>query len=237
MQCGLRHHALQSLPDSLRVFGGFDLETVFNDVQLFSFVNKTWCTLNTANAPSPRFQHTAVLIEGGLYVFGGNLASRSSLFASAQDVTLNLTSELWMLNTTTLVWVQLGASQPDTPPPLTAHTMTAVGSAFYIIGGRSAAPGFSASVFVFSTTTQRWSQLPVLIIENLDVCRRMQYRCKFTRRADFRSLGGLPRADPLHPGLWRLLRAAQHRRQQPHQQCLHRRISAGWMSESHSCSC
>ena len=168
----------------LRVFGGYDLEHVFNDVLTYNFRAKVWSTLATSNTPvcctelnviglhvinfqSPRFEHAAVLIGDGMYVFGGVLQSRSSLFGATQNMS-TLTNELWVLNTTTSAWVQI--TSPVTPPPLAAHTLNAVNDSFYLLGGRHRDPGFSSSAYVFSTTTMQWQNLAVTGIQSLNVC-------------------------------------------------------------------
>ena len=55
------------------VIGGFDanLNSVSSEVQVFDPANNSWNTLSTTGFFSPRFDHTASVINGKIYIFGG----------------------------------------------------------------------------------------------------------------------------------------------------------------------
>ena len=67
---------LSSLPSPLVIifcrFGGLDDQGYLNDTWSFDTSTRKWTELHCIGSiPSPRIQHTAVLVDGVMYVFGG----------------------------------------------------------------------------------------------------------------------------------------------------------------------
>ena len=60
--------------DGLYFFGGYQRKRghYFNDLFYFDLDQKMWSGIETSGeSPSPRTDHTAVMFDGAMYVFGG----------------------------------------------------------------------------------------------------------------------------------------------------------------------
>ncbi len=67
-------HTAVMIGSTMYVFGGWDGTTSLNDLYAYDTVGNTWTNLTssvTGSAPSVRNDHTAVAINGLMYVFGG----------------------------------------------------------------------------------------------------------------------------------------------------------------------
>ncbi|XP_022097491.1 multiple epidermal growth factor-like domains protein 8 [Acanthaster planci] len=114
--------------DSLWVFGGYDLNSVLDDIVRYNFTSNQWEEVVPTSGPRPagRYAHSMVLYSDELIVFGGVLSNGS------------LTNELWSFDVKTQAWTLLptGDDAAAVPPGLADHTGTIVNfSHLYVFGG------------------------------------------------------------------------------------------------------
>jgi multipile epidermal growth factor-like domains protein 8 len=151
-----------ALGDRMLTFGGYDLNTYFNDVLELDFTSSTWATLsNNTNVnasaeshdiPSGRHLHTCVLYHSTLAVYGG--APGPSLRSS----------ELWFFDLDTLTWTVY------TPPPVVSfappqvmgHAAVLAASDMYVFGGLVRGIGYYTALYKFNFISQLWSLVPAL---------------------------------------------------------------------------
>ncbi len=88
-----------------------------NTMASYQFTTQHWSiiTPSTSVIPTPRYSHSASIVNGTMYMFGGR--NKSSVF-----------NELWSFNISTRVWVQLKPWNSNNmsiePLPVYGHTAT-----------------------------------------------------------------------------------------------------------------
>ncbi|EDO43458.1 predicted protein, partial [Nematostella vectensis] len=134
--------------DSIYIFGGFNLNKIFDDILEFNISSGQWRKIITSDPkPMGRHSHTVSLYKDSLLVFGG-------------DTGTGLSNELWQFNLTSRLWAQLAVSDPNTPPPVVDHTANIVGDKLYVYGGRTANTSFSSAMFMYSLSPGgTWSEV------------------------------------------------------------------------------
>jgi len=148
-------HAMVAVGRDLYLFGGSNFRGYTADLFRFSTTTKHWEQLDArqvlGSPPSARKAHGMVAVGIDLYVFGG------------LGYDEHAGSDLFRFSTTAKEWVQLKVPQisGSLPRALEYHSMMAVGSDFYVFGGRrtSLSRHFPAELFRFSTTANQWEQL------------------------------------------------------------------------------
>jgi len=136
-------HSSVTHDGGMLIFGGERSSYAFNDVWWFSFQQQAWSYLapKSATAPPPRFDHSAAIIDGRMYVSGGRSGTGEVL------------DDMWVLDLETRVWTEL----PDMSSILGARFghAAAVGPSseyLYLYGGyASEAAAFSNQFFRCST--------------------------------------------------------------------------------------
>ena len=112
--------------DCLWVFGGFDLNSVLNDLSHYCFHTNGWKSLTVRGSwPVPRSQHAMAAHSEGFFIFGGMLADGSH------------SNELWFFNTSSDLWALKATNSSIVPHAVTGHTLTVVGDWLYLIGGKT----------------------------------------------------------------------------------------------------
>ena len=112
--------------DCLWVFGGFDLNSVLDDLSRYCFCTNRWESMAVSSPwPQPRSGHAMAVHSDGFYIFGGVLANGSH------------SNELWFYNTTSETWVLTAGNSSVVPHAVTGHTLTAVDAWLYLIGGKT----------------------------------------------------------------------------------------------------
>ena len=83
--------------DVMYVFGGQRSLYAFNEVHTFNLTTSTWSFVSpaTAEAPAPRYDHAAAIVDGQMIVYGG------------RGTTTKFLADMWSLDLTTLVWTLL----------------------------------------------------------------------------------------------------------------------------------
>ena len=125
-------HTLVSIDNMVYLFGGEDSTAeaknrtantrgdILNDLWAFNKNNNTWYEKSTSNPPPARNHHTAVALDGKMYVHGG--------------VTENgTTSDMWEYDPTTNKWTEI--ETPTVPYPKIHQGAVAAEGQFYVIGG------------------------------------------------------------------------------------------------------
>ncbi|XP_076454870.1 multiple epidermal growth factor-like domains protein 8 [Babylonia areolata] len=112
--------------DCLWVFGGFDLNSVLNDLSCFCFHTNLWESMTMLEPwPAPRSDHAMAAYADGFFIFGGLLTDGSH------------SNELWFFNVTSEQWTVRAVNSSVTPHAVTGHTLTTVGQWLYLIGGKT----------------------------------------------------------------------------------------------------
>ncbi|GBG26013.1 Kelch domain-containing protein 1 [Hondaea fermentalgiana] len=157
------HHTLTWLPGSLNdleskdsrrkcavLIGGANRETLLADTHVLSHQDGQWkweelrlAPSGSRNALTPRARHSAVAIQGKLFVFGG-IGGGEAVFS------LDVEAKRWLRLKTT------GRG----PCARFAHAATSVQNIMYIIGGHTGT-WFVNDVFCLDTLTRRWSQVHI----------------------------------------------------------------------------
>ena len=89
----------------LIVFGGrtYTMHTIYNDVWIFSCRNQSWARVGaTSTTPSPRYDHTSVVVDSVMYVYGGS--NNKSILK-----TKTCFEELWTFHVDSNKWVLINA--------------------------------------------------------------------------------------------------------------------------------
>lgn len=83
-------HTIVAYTDDLYVFGGDNGKKMLNDLLRFDVKEKSWGrAFTTGLAPAPRYHHSAVVLDGSMFIFGGytgdipsnsNLTNKNDLF-------------------------------------------------------------------------------------------------------------------------------------------------------------
>jgi len=124
----LSRHQSCSYQDKIYVFGGFDGVSSFNYLSVYDTTKYEWKDVEcTGHVPSARSNHSCVVVEEYMYLFGGNYS------AANEFMVLN---DFYKLNLLTLKWTSVQDEAKGIPPsPRGGHRAEAEGSLIYIFGG------------------------------------------------------------------------------------------------------
>jgi N-acetylneuraminic acid mutarotase len=134
----------------LYMFGGYDGDKCFNDVDILDLDTMTWISPTVSgNIPMARNAHTMTVLGTKLYLFGGHSGNKHL-------------KDLHIFDTETLTWTEpqiFGSS----PKGLRGHTANLIGNKIYLFGGydgrgrsfKKIIP--SNDLYVLNTDTMRWS--------------------------------------------------------------------------------
>ncbi|XP_078488466.1 attractin-like protein 1 isoform X2 [Ciona intestinalis] len=157
---GRASSAVQSLNGMLYIHGGY-LFTLASEQKDFMRMNMTsfeWDVITISNnsyTPDTRYDHTMVVWQENLYIYGGSLSSHI------------ITNEMWMYNTTISTWKKIIANKTfDFEIPSlkghTAHSVKLKNGRDVILVFFGYHPGwkFSPFVFEFDFINNLWSKVP-----------------------------------------------------------------------------
>ena len=144
------------------LFGGefYDgIEMVVVDQLLRFDKNNDWkqiITPSAAPAPSPRCAHTTVYYNGGLYVFGGELATAENYLHY---------KDFWRYDIKKQTWRELTNRTGSVPSPRSGHAAIVWKSYMILFGGfyepaRGDTPRWFNDVYVFNLQTEQWMDVP-----------------------------------------------------------------------------
>lgn len=91
------------------------------------------------NPPSGRAHHTAIAVNGKMYVMGG------------EDNAGNVLKETRIFDLSTSTW----SNGADMPVTLTGHAAVAMGTEIYVFGGRVAPSQLSNKLYIYDTSKYR----------------------------------------------------------------------------------
>ncbi|KAG8458815.1 hypothetical protein KFE25_005242 [Diacronema lutheri] len=152
-------HTATAVDECLLFFGGRGekkgtAKYIFNDLQCFDLAEMAWRPREaTGRLPTPRYWHSAVLVERKLIVWGGHNGKLSL-------------SDLHLLDCDAFVWSQPRPSSPA-PPPLSCHSCCAIDGSLVVFGGMSCLHDgdghvsitYSSDVWTLDCLTLEWSRL------------------------------------------------------------------------------
>ncbi|XP_055375614.1 multiple epidermal growth factor-like domains protein 8 isoform X2 [Condylostylus longicornis] len=107
----------------------------------------------TDNRPDARYGHAATKISSGFIIFGGKLSNGS------------FSNELWFYNASRNggEWMLRAKKSKLYPPPLTRHTLTAVGEYLYVFGGSLESGEYSSKIFrirfSLNSNEEQWQEV------------------------------------------------------------------------------
>lgn len=105
---------------------------------------RAWKKVETKGVPpAPRYSHTSVTYDGGLYVFGGERSAYSF-------------NDLWRLDMKTMEWSIAPLSTNESPPARFDHSAVVVEDHMIIYGGRSGNI-FLGDMWAYSFTNMNWT--------------------------------------------------------------------------------
>eukprot|EP00123_Amoebidium_parasiticum_P021330 comp6554_c0_seq1/m.2325 comp6554_c0_seq1/g.2325 ORF comp6554_c0_seq1/g.2325 comp6554_c0_seq1/m.2325 type:complete len:456 (-) comp6554_c0_seq1:204-1571(-) len=135
----------------LYVFGGYHDGRCFNDLYRLHLATQAWEKLNcTGRTPSNRVSHSALIVGGLLYVFGGSDVP----FGQANN------NELFVCDLARLHW-SLVNTTGDCPTPRYGHTLVYHKQHLYLFGGTSGCHYFN-DFYRLDLRTNIWTLLPDL---------------------------------------------------------------------------
>ncbi|KAF4656466.1 Kelch motif [Perkinsus chesapeaki] len=130
-------HSLSRLNKKLFMFGGYDGQKCFNDIDVLDLETMTWIQPNICGQPPmARNAHTMTVVGTKLYLFGGHSGNK------------HLT-DLHVFDTSKLLWYQPNIL--GTPPPgLRGHTANLIGRKVFLFGGYDG-KGRSNDLYILDT--------------------------------------------------------------------------------------
>eukprot|EP00005_Dracoamoeba_jomungandri_P004841 CAMPEP_0174251316 /NCGR_PEP_ID=MMETSP0439-20130205/1169_1 /TAXON_ID=0 /ORGANISM="Stereomyxa ramosa, Strain Chinc5" /LENGTH=697 /DNA_ID=CAMNT_0015331591 /DNA_START=33 /DNA_END=2123 /DNA_ORIENTATION=+ len=149
--------------DKMFVFGGYWPipvdpfgENEFFGLTVYDFITETWETLDAISGPPFRASHSAVVYDGSMYIFGGEVA----------EEVYNEKNDLWKFSFETETWTEIVTSEPI--PVIMERHAAAVGSDdsgdfMLIYGGysRTSIQLFLNEIWKFYFAEQKWVQVPI----------------------------------------------------------------------------
>lgn len=141
-------HSTVLFGDDMYIYGGVSGYTLPTSIHVFNFATRMFGTVLSAGPvlPPPRYQHTAVVANGLMIVFGGG----------SENTLLN---DLFIFNFEDKTWTEIVPATEVIPCPRRGHTSACVGRSLYIFGGIGEA-GALNDMYRFDFDTKAWS--PVL---------------------------------------------------------------------------
>eukprot|EP00386_Alphamonas_edax_P007310 GDKI01024293.1.p1 GENE.GDKI01024293.1~~GDKI01024293.1.p1 ORF type:complete len:374 (-),score=113.52 GDKI01024293.1:105-1145(-) len=140
--------------DKIYVFGGEHEPRVpmGSDMWCYDLQKETWEKLEvTGVAPEARVAHSAAVVGGVIYIFGGRTAL-------ADACALN---DMYAFDTHTRTWTTVhthDATSTHIPPPRSYHAVSVLKTNIYLFGG-CGQEGRLNDLWRFDTQTRTWSQL------------------------------------------------------------------------------
>lgn len=138
-------HTLSKINRQLYMFGGYDGQKCYNDIEIFDTDNKTWSKpIVSGKVPLARNAHSITVVGKNLFLFGGHSGNKHL-------------KDLHIFNTETKNW-----SEPifsGTPPEgLRGHTATFLGNKLIIFGGYDG-KGRSNQLYLLNLEDMSWSHV------------------------------------------------------------------------------
>jgi hypothetical protein len=143
-----RGHSSVIIGNSMYIFGGADeSDKPLQDIWRFNFDARTWNEIQpNGEIPQARYHHSSVASYNRLFIYGG--------FDGAKEL-----NDFYSFNPGTNTW-QLELPRKNCTPPIAkqGHTLTAIGSNIYLVGG-SAGNEDKLDIHIYAMDKQVWSQI------------------------------------------------------------------------------
>ena len=128
--------------------------TLRKDTWAFDFATDSWSKLDGGNkGPTPRFDHGGAVIDGKLWLFGGNDSPNGAVFTPTNDT--------WSFDLATQTWTE--ESTTGSPPRRLYHVAATDGKRLFFYGGGDEnalfGGGFYGDLWALDTTTLEWTEL------------------------------------------------------------------------------
>merc|ERR1719272_1394000 len=153
------------------VFGGFDGQNRYNDLQELHLHEKRWTQITVrSSVPRSRFGHTSAMYGHSMFVFGG---------WDGHDTI----HELFEYNVSSNMWIHLPLR--GTPPRARyRHTAVVCGDAMFTFGGVDKTQYRFPDLHEYNFTHRHWSKVSCTSVQlTLDQCRCVKlYSCKSGNR-------------------------------------------------------
>jgi Kelch motif len=132
------------------VWGGASGTVALGNGKIYRPTTDDWIPMATLGAPSPRYHHSAVVIDDKMVIFGG-YAGGANYFADGA-----------MFDPATDTWTPLATD--GAPVARRSHAAAAVGSKMVIFGGYNYRPELQylsdGAIYDFGAATPGWIGLP-----------------------------------------------------------------------------
>eukprot|EP00007_Cunea_sp_BSH-02190019_P004525 CAMPEP_0174240368 /NCGR_PEP_ID=MMETSP0417-20130205/18519_1 /TAXON_ID=242541 /ORGANISM="Mayorella sp, Strain BSH-02190019" /LENGTH=994 /DNA_ID=CAMNT_0015319451 /DNA_START=447 /DNA_END=3431 /DNA_ORIENTATION=- len=146
-------HTMSFVNNKVIVFGGQTGSGFLNDVRVLNLDSWQWSDPYKgeipANVPSVRAEHSATIVGGLVFIFGGVQKNGSAM------------RDMYSLNSDTFAWECANApGSMVTPQPRYGHTATQLNSSIIVLGGCGgveATEKFVSQVAVFDTVNRNWN--------------------------------------------------------------------------------
>jgi N-acetylneuraminic acid mutarotase len=130
-------HSLSIIGKKLYLFGGYcrGSETYYDTIYLFESETLTWTKIDPrGNPPECRCGHSASVIDGRIWIFGGRAKPKYSGFFDSDKTGLIYKNDLHCYDPATNEWLRY-EPRGIGPSGRALHTATVVGRKIYIFGG------------------------------------------------------------------------------------------------------
>ena len=143
-----KNHTMVEINGIIYLFGGESgaksAKNTLNELWAYDEGNSTWSEVDAANPPEARKNHTAVALDGKMYVHGGT--ANGEVF-----------SDMWVYDPNTNYWGKLETENP--PPPKLYQKAVASEGQIFVTGGMDEASGeASAETWAFNPNYNTWTQ-------------------------------------------------------------------------------
>uniref|UniRef100_A0A0N5CD48 Kelch domain-containing protein 10 n=1 Tax=Strongyloides papillosus TaxID=174720 RepID=A0A0N5CD48_STREA len=143
------------------IFGGFeeDHQIFSQDVFVFDFITNEWAEVKpTGKKPAWRDFHTACVIDGKMYIFGGR-CDEMGMFISNKDI---YTNEVYVLDLEEYSWKTI-TKKGDGPSGRRSHSSWVFNNRMYIFGGYyGPTNSHFDDLYEFDPKTELWRKINVI---------------------------------------------------------------------------
>ena len=126
-------HTIVSYKSAVYVFGGDNVKSMLNDLNIFDVKEKSWTrAMIVGTPPAPRYHHSACVHEQSMFIFGGYTGDIHS------NSNLTNRNDLWEYKFATGQWLEWrtgGGKQNRKPVPRSAHGAAVYEGKLYIFAG------------------------------------------------------------------------------------------------------
>lgn len=128
------------------VFGGHNGQHMCNDLFKYDISRDLWTHEdNNGNPPTPRYFHSAAVLEHSMYIFGGQDSGRP-----------HYVNDLFRYDFDTCTWTNINGISP--PSARHNHLAVAVNHMMYIIGGHNGTSGVCYNdIHIYNPLANAWS--------------------------------------------------------------------------------